>query len=110
MFFPPRLKVLLAWTTMFRSGGTLRNYLGYVKTGCIIVEANTGVRREQAYSDCDSVLLFREIFDEPVLKKAEALVDKGRLFEKRKELWIQRHGPQHVSVPEVVFLHLQGSS
>ena len=55
--------------------------------------ANTGVRREQAYSDCDPVLLFGEIFDEPALKKAKASVDKGRLFEKRKELWIQLHGP-----------------
>jgi hypothetical protein len=91
-FFPPRLKVLLAWTTMFRSGGTLRNYLGYVKTGCIIVGANTGARRELAYSDRDFVLHVGEIFDEPALMRAKASVDKGCLFKKRKELWIQRHG------------------
>ena len=92
MFFPPRLKVLLAWTTMFRSGGTLRNYIGYVKTGCIIVGADTRARRELAYSVRDFVLHFGEIFDEPALIKAKASVDKGRLFKKREEMWIQRHG------------------
>ena len=38
VYFPPKLDELVAWTTMFRSIGTLSNYLGYVRTGCIIVE------------------------------------------------------------------------
>ena len=46
VFFPPSLTMLLAWTTMFRSGGTLRNYLGYVKTGCIIAGVSTGASCE----------------------------------------------------------------
>ena len=43
LYFPPTLKCLLAWSTTFRSSGTLRNYLGYVKTGCIIVNADIRV-------------------------------------------------------------------
>jgi hypothetical protein len=42
-YFPPPLNLLLSWTTMFRSGGTLRNYLGYVQTGCLLVNAPTQV-------------------------------------------------------------------
>ena len=42
-YFPPSLNTLLAWSVLFRSGGTWRNYLGYVKTGCIIVNVDTQV-------------------------------------------------------------------
>jgi len=41
--FPPKLKMLLAWTTLFRSAGTLSNYLGYVRTGCLLCEASVEV-------------------------------------------------------------------
>ena len=43
VYFPPQLDTLLAWSTTFRSAGTLSNYLGYVKTGCLIVGASTEV-------------------------------------------------------------------
>ena len=43
-YFPPPLDLLLSWTTLFRSGGTLRNYLGYLQTGCLMVDAPTQVR------------------------------------------------------------------
>ena len=42
-YFPPPLDLLLSWTTLFRSGGTLRNYLGYLQTGCLMVDAPTQV-------------------------------------------------------------------
>ena len=42
--FPPKLDNLLAWTTLFRCGGTVSNYLGYVKTGTILLKASTEVR------------------------------------------------------------------
>ena len=42
-YFPPPLHLLLSWTTMFRLGQTLRNYLGYVQTGCLMVDAPTQV-------------------------------------------------------------------
>ena len=41
--FPPSLPVLLAWSTLFRSHRTLTNYLGYVKTGCMLVGVSTEV-------------------------------------------------------------------
>ena len=43
VYFPPQLDTLLAWSTTFRSAGTLSNYLGYVKTGCLLVGASTEV-------------------------------------------------------------------
>ena len=35
-YFPPPIHLLVPWTTLFRSPGTQQNYLGYVKTGCIL--------------------------------------------------------------------------
>jgi len=43
-YFPPVLETLLAWSTLFRSPGTLSNYLGYVKTSCLLVCAPTEVK------------------------------------------------------------------
>ena len=71
-YFPPRLDDLMAWSACFRSGGTFRNYLGYVRTGCIVVGASTTV------------------FGEPALVKAKATVDKSGLFSKREPLWLRR--------------------
>ena len=42
-YFPPCLDFLLAWSTLFRSEGTLSNYLGYVRTGCLLAKAPTQV-------------------------------------------------------------------
>ena len=42
-YFPPTIGALLAWSTLFRDGGTFRNYLGYVKTGCMLTNACTKV-------------------------------------------------------------------
>jgi hypothetical protein len=44
MYFPPSLSTLLAWSVLFRSKGTLTNYFGYVKTGCMLVGVSTKVR------------------------------------------------------------------
>ena len=46
-YFPPPLDLLLSWTTLFRSGLTLRNYLGYVQTACLL--ANKPVEVRQCY-------------------------------------------------------------
>ena len=43
-YFPPGLDTLLAWSVLFRSEGTLANYLGYVKTACLILGVSTQVR------------------------------------------------------------------
>lgn len=39
--FPPQRDLILSWSAMFRSGGTVRNYLGYVKTGCMVMNKST---------------------------------------------------------------------
>lgn len=33
--FPPRLDMVLAWSTTFRCAGTFGNYLGYLRTACL---------------------------------------------------------------------------
>ena len=35
---PPSVDTLLAWSRLFRCGRTLRNYLGYVRTACLITK------------------------------------------------------------------------
>ena len=35
-YFPPPIQLLVPWTILFRSPHTLKNYLGYVRTGCIL--------------------------------------------------------------------------
>ena len=91
-YYPPRLDALLAWSVLFRSGGTLRNYLGYVKTGCIMAGADTKVSPTSSalcrLSQVRSV--FCKVFDSPALRKAKASVDKNRLFQKREPQWLQR--------------------
>ena len=42
-YFPPKLETLLTWSTLFRSEGTLSNYLGYLRTACLICKAPTTV-------------------------------------------------------------------
>ena len=40
---PPRLDILLAWSTLFRCVGTWKNYLGHVKTCCLLADVSTKV-------------------------------------------------------------------
>ena len=42
-YWPPPLNALLAWSVLFRCKGTLCNYLGYVRTGCMIVGVSVKV-------------------------------------------------------------------
>ena len=46
-YFPPPLELLLAFAMDFRSPVTLKNYYGYIKTGCMLagapVEVSTGM-------------------------------------------------------------------
>ena len=41
VYLPPSLEELLAWTTLFRSPGTLSNYLGYLRTACMLANVPT---------------------------------------------------------------------
>ena len=40
-YFPPRVDTLVAWSLMFRCEGTWSNYLGYVRTACMLTFAST---------------------------------------------------------------------
>ena len=42
-YFPLTIDALLAWSRCFRNSGTWRNYLGYVKTACLVVDASVEV-------------------------------------------------------------------
>ena len=33
---PPKLSILQSWSTLFRCEGTFSNYLGHVKTACML--------------------------------------------------------------------------
>ena len=44
IYFPPELEMLQAWSELFRSSLTFSNYLGYVRTGCMIVRAGHSVQ------------------------------------------------------------------
>jgi len=43
IYFPPELEMLQAWAVLFRSNHTFSNYLGYVRTGCMITRADHAV-------------------------------------------------------------------
>ena len=64
--------MLLAWSTLFRSEGTLSNYLGYVQTACMLTKAPT------------------DVFQHPALRRAKAAVAKRQNFAQRPRLWVRR--------------------
>ena len=70
--YPPRLDLLMAWSTLFRSPGTWANYIGYVKTACLVAEVSA------------------KVFEEPALQRAKASVEKRCNFVKRPKMFLQR--------------------
>ena len=94
-YFPPDLDVLLAWSTLFRSEGTLSNYLAYVKTACVILKAPTQVSGHRRALSCNGYLLLMvflawQVFENPALVRAKASVKKAQNFQPREKMWIQR--------------------
>ena len=77
-FFPPNLRMLLAWTTILRSGGTLRNYLGYVNRLHYCRRQHGGKLQIHRPDPACVSRLCKQVFDEPAMRKAKASVDKGR--------------------------------
>eukprot|EP00973_Karenia_brevis_P051808 7197956-Karenia_brevis.AAC.1 len=71
-YFPPSLTALLAWCSLFTCKGTLANYLSYVRTGCMIVEAPT------------------EVFEHPAIRKANGVEARSGLHSRRTPLFVQR--------------------
>ena len=70
----------------------MRNYLGYVKSGCLLVGASTMVGlayvAHRAWGGRAACAF--QVFDSPALVKAKASVDKNQLFTRREPLWLQR--------------------
>ena len=40
---PPRAEILAAWASLFRCADTLGNYLGYLRTGCLLLNVDVSV-------------------------------------------------------------------
>jgi len=86
-YLPPRTNVLLAWSTLFRSAGTWRNYSGYVKTCCIALGYSTKVR-VVFISFTVSLIVVLQVFDEPALKRATRSIRARGSFQPRRKMWI----------------------
>ena len=56
MYFPPKANLLVAWAMLFQNVNTLRNYLGFVKTGCLVVGP-----RQQCVLDCPCSCVLRVV-------------------------------------------------
>ena len=67
---PPSLDGLLAWSMTFRCDRTFSNYLGHVKTGCMLLGLT-----------CEAV-------DSQVLKRAKTAIAKRTSFRPRKQLFL----------------------
>ena len=42
-YLPPELDTILAWSMLFQSPGTFANYLGYVRTACLLIGTQVGL-------------------------------------------------------------------
>ena len=69
--FPPSVNDLLVWSTCFRCEGTFSNYMGYVRTWCLIESLQTAA------------------FDEPAVRRAKASIRKRGAFTRRKKMFLQ---------------------
>ena len=89
-YFPPQLHLLMAWSTLFRSPGTWGNYLGYVKTGCLICNAPATVSGSLRSTVLQTSLSQRKVFDHSALKRAKMSIAARRNCICRKPMWLQR--------------------
>ena len=71
MYLPPRLDMLLTWSTLFRSVGTFSNYMGHVKTSCLLIGVST------------------DVFKEPAVKRSKDAIRKRNIAAQREKMWIQ---------------------
>ena len=96
--WPPALEVLQAWSALFRCVGTFSNYLGYVRTGCLVVKCDTKVLYILAPvgAGWSHVGCVAQVFDDPALRRAKASVVKRGCFQPREKMFIQRCAPSGV--------------
>ena len=89
-FFPPPLRILLAWSTLFRCRATFANYLGYLKTACLVMNVSTEVRHTRT-SLCKQWTFYinLKVFSDPALRRAKQSIQATSCFQPREKLWIR---------------------
>ena len=78
---------------MGRSSRTLGNYLGYVRTGCILCKAPTEVHGSACVRlGVGEYVAFtpRQVFADPAIERAKVAIEKAKRFTQREPLWIRR--------------------
>ena len=101
-YFPPKLNLLLSWSSLFRSVGTFSNYLAYVRTAGLVADVSTEV--------CSPVKLCVlvwssttvQVFNHPALRKAKDSVRRAGNFQSRLRLFVTR------SMVESILEHCNG--
>ena len=71
-YFPPTVPMVLSWSMGFRVRGTFVNYLGYVRTGCLVAGCSV-----QAFSD-------------PAVLRAKLSINDAVDFERRPPMFLQQ--------------------
>ena len=89
-FFPPEVRDLQVWSTLFRSEGTWANYLSYVRTACMIVQVPTQVSMCCMCVLCDAEIWNVQVFKDPAVGRAKASIARARNFVKRERMFIRR--------------------
>ncbi len=60
--WPPKEQDIVAWSNFFRSKDTYSNYLGYVRTGCMILMVPTDTLRGDHIKRAKLAIVKREQF------------------------------------------------
>ena len=87
---PPKLRIPVAWQRTFRSHGTYCNYLGHVKTACLVRGVSTQVLRCSMSGHVVLSPCCAKVFSHPALLRAKSTVKKYRGFKPRERMWIRR--------------------
>ena len=90
IFFPPSIDILVAWSNYFRSAGTYRNYVSYVKTACIVMRKPTSVRSGLPIAGISHSMIWCKVFMDDALRRAERTIKVNGYYAKRPKLFIQR--------------------
>ena len=70
-YLPPERDTILAWSMLFQSPGTFANYLGYVRTACLLIGTQV------------------DVFNEPAVRRAKVAIEKRNLRPAREPKFIQ---------------------
>lgn len=89
-YFPPKLNLLLSWSSLFRSVGTFSNYLAYVRTACLVADVSTEVCSTCKLCILAWSLATVQVFNHPALRKAKESVKKAGNFQARPRLFVGR--------------------